>query len=88
MTTPRMVPNQQAGGTGLGEDAAPACAPVEFRCDMCGETFEGRPEGAGLFVWTRGEETRFEEPPLCERCAAKVTVGALTKWAWEDEAEE
>ena len=54
---------------------------------MCGETFEGSPGGAGLFVWTRGEETRFEEPPLCERCAADLTVGALVKWAWEEGAE-
>jgi hypothetical protein len=26
-------------------------------------------------LWTRGEEVRFEEPPLCERCAYAIAVG-------------
>ena len=88
MPAPRPAPKPTTVPALRPEDAAPAQAPAQFRCDICGKKFEGRPGGAGLFVWTRGEETRFEEPPLCERCAAKVTVGALTKWAWEDEVEE
>ncbi|HEY3497574.1 MAG TPA: hypothetical protein VGK73_22910 [Polyangiaceae bacterium] len=58
-----------------------------FQCDACGEWFEGEPGGAGLFLWTRGEEVRYEEPPLCEGCAAEISVGALVKWDTEEEEE-
>jgi hypothetical protein len=34
-----------------------------------------------------GDEFRYEEPPLCEDCAAEITVGALVKWDTEDEEE-
>lgn len=52
-------------------------APVKeaLRCDACGEQIEGDPAGSGLFLWTRGDEVRFEEPPLCERCAYAIAVG-------------
>ena len=63
----------------------PAEKKPEFDCDLCGETFDGPPAGSGLFLWTRGTEIRFEEPPLCEECAGRVTVGALFQWALEDE---
>ena len=88
MATPRVVPNQRPADFASVEDVAHRPAPTEYCCDMCGETFAGRPEGAGLFLWHRGDELRFEEPPLCEHCAEQVTVGALVKWAWEDEAAE
>jgi hypothetical protein len=58
-----------------------------YDCDACGKTFEGEPAGAGLFIWTRGEEVRYEEPPLCEGCATEITVGALLKWEAEGEEE-
>lgn len=58
-----------------------------FQCDACGEWFEGEPGGAGLFLWTRGDEVRYEEPPLCEGCAAEISVGALVKWDTEEEEE-
>lgn len=68
--------------------APPAAAPAPgFDCDMCGEHFEGEPAGSGLFMWTRGEELRFEEPPLCEACAQNVTLDALTRWEAEEEEE-
>lgn len=57
-----------------------------YECDGCGERFEGEPAGSGLFVWSRGGEVRYEEPPLCESCASKVTLGALMRW--EDEEDE
>jgi len=57
-----------------------------FECDVCGERFEGEPAGSGLFIWSRGTEVRYEQPPLCEECASKVTIGALL--AWENEEEE
>jgi hypothetical protein len=54
---------------------------------VCGKTFEGEPSGSGLFIWSRGDEIRYEEPPLCEGCAAKVTLGALLAWESEEEEE-
>ncbi len=54
-------------------------------CDLCGELIVGPPGGSGLFVWTRGTEVRYDEPPLCEDCARRLTVGALAKWSLEDE---
>jgi len=58
-----------------------------YECDHCALSFEGEPGGAGLLVWTRGEETRYEEPPLCDECASRITVGALLKWDVEEEEE-
>jgi hypothetical protein len=58
----------------------------QFECDVCGKRFDGEPAGSGLFLWTRGDEVRYEEPPLCEECASKVTLGALL--SFEDEEEE
>lgn len=58
-----------------------------YECDICGGEFEGEPAGSGLFVWTRGDEVRYEEPPLCEECASKVTLGALMTWDAEEEDE-
>lgn len=62
-------------------------APAAFVCDHCGRRFEGTPSGAGLLLWTRGEEVRFEEPPLCEECASKLTLGAFSKWEKETDEE-
>jgi hypothetical protein len=72
--TPDLVPPRAEPGPG-------------FDCDVCGEHFEGEPAGSGLFMWTRGEEVRFEEPPLCETCAQSVTLDALTRFEVEEEEE-
>lgn len=61
--------------------------PKRFVCDACGESFEGVPGGAGLFLWTRGDEVRYEEPPLCDECASQITVGALVRWDMGEEEE-
>jgi hypothetical protein len=61
--------------------------PKSYDCDSCGEHFEGEPAGSGLFMWTRGDERRFEEPPLCESCAQSVTLDALTRFVVEEEEE-
>ena len=47
----------------------------------------GEPGGSGLFMWTRGDEVRFEEPPLCAHCATAVGVTAFSLWAGNDEDE-
>jgi hypothetical protein len=66
---------------------APPAPSAGFDCDMCGAHFDGEPAGSGLFMWTRGDELRFEEPPLCEVCAQNVTLDALTRWEAEEEEE-
>jgi hypothetical protein len=57
----------------------------ELRCDACNEPIEGEPAGHGLYVWTRGDEVRFEEPALCARCATAIGVTALAAWSVEEE---
>ena len=66
---------------------SPAPERTGFECDACGKWIDGEPGGAGLFVWTRGDEVRYEEPPLCEECASEIAVGALVRWDSEEEEE-
>ncbi|HET9956748.1 MAG TPA: hypothetical protein VFQ61_19770 [Polyangiaceae bacterium] len=58
-----------------------------YECDVCGRRFEGEPASSGLFIWSRGDERRYEEPPLCEECADRVTLGALYTFDFDDEDE-
>ena len=55
------------------------------QCDSCGEPIEGAPSGRGLYMWTRGDEKRFEEPALCARCSIAIGVSALAAWNVEEE---
>ncbi|MRG97625.1 hypothetical protein [Polyangium spumosum] len=57
----------------------------ELRCDACSEPIEGEPAGRGLYVWTRGDEVRYEEPPLCVLCATAIGITALATWSVEEE---
>ena len=82
----RLEPQPLAVPSGL-EEPEETPAPATFECDACGATFVGPPGGSGLLVWTRGEEIRYEEPPLCEECAEQITIGALLKWDVEEEEE-
>ena len=74
--------------------AAPEGATVveEIRCDACGavvtpsEDDEGFDvPGQGMYVWTRGEEVRFEKAPLCGSCASAIGVTAMSRWEIEEE---
>lgn len=56
-----------------------------LRCDVCDVAIEGEPAGRGLYMWTRGEETRFEEPALCGQCAVAIGMTALSAWSAEEE---
>ncbi len=56
-------------------------------CDVCGERFTGNPGGRGLFMWKRGDEVRFEEPPLCRRCAKAITAAGIELWEGDDGAD-
>jgi hypothetical protein len=58
---------------------------LALHCDNCGEVIEGEPSGRGLYMWTRGEERRFEEPALCTRCSVAIGVTALNAWSVEEE---
>lgn len=58
-----------------------------FDCDSCGKTVAGEPAGSGLYVWTRGDEVRYEEPPLCTRCANAIGLAALAQWELEEDGE-
>jgi hypothetical protein len=61
------------------------------RCDVCGEIVEEDSgegpslPGSALYVWTRGDEVRREEPPLCPSCAAALGLSALGRWEIEEE---
>lgn len=60
-------------------------------CDVCGgslgEDADEGPElpGRGLLVWARGEERRYQEPPLCPACASAIGLSALSRWEIEEE---
>jgi hypothetical protein len=58
-----------------------------FECDACGKSIDGEPAGRGLYVWTRGEEIRYEEPPLCASCANAIGLAALAQWELEEDGE-
>jgi len=65
------------------------------QCDVCASALETTDEdaeddghevsGRGLLVWTRGEERRYQEPPLCPGCAAAIGLTALSRWEIEEE---
>ena len=67
------------------------------RCDVCDAELDDDPgdtdgesvarAGAGLYIWTRGTEVRYEDAPLCLRCGPAIAVTAMRRWALEDEEE-
>ncbi len=87
-----MAATHTLASSAFGAAAADGCAEVSaegrsYVCDACGETCSGAPGGSGLFVWTRGDEVRYEEPPLCERCAVALSTTAMLGWSLEDDEE-
>jgi hypothetical protein len=69
-------------------------APAEPRCDACGAPLPVHEDGdddsydvpgEGVYVWTRGEQVRFEKAPLCGDCASAIGVTALARWEIEEE---
>jgi hypothetical protein len=69
--------------------ASPAGRDTEpvLECDACGKHIEGEPAGHGLYVWTRGDEVRYEEPPLCAQCANAIGLAALAQWELEEDGD-
>ena len=85
---PKVAGFVTAGHAVLFEDAEAR------RCDVCagpvanddaGEDSEEPVTGRGLLVWSRGEERRYQEPPLCPSCATAIGVSALQRWEIEEE---
>ena len=60
-------------------------AAAEVECDACGTELIGEPAGRGLYIWTRGDEVRYEEPPLCAQCATAIGLTALALFSMEEE---
>jgi hypothetical protein len=55
------------------------------RCDLCDAIIEGEDGGSGLYVWSRGDVVRYEEPPLCPTCGPRLAITAIRQWEEEDE---
>ncbi|MEZ4295437.1 MAG: hypothetical protein R3B70_10715 [Polyangiaceae bacterium] len=57
----------------------------DLRCDACDTRIEGEPYGSGLFLTTRGDEVRIEEPALCSTCATAIGLRANLDTEIEEE---
>ncbi len=57
----------------------------EARCDACDMVIEDEPWGRGVFVTTRGEEVRYDEPLLCASCATAIGLRANEAFEIEEE---
>ena len=57
---------------------------ASFDCDACGKHFGGKPAASGYLLSTRGDEVRFEEPPLCADCAQALLIGGMRMEDFEE----
>jgi hypothetical protein len=64
----------------------------ELRCDACGAGLDEGGEddgfgvaGSGVYMWTRGDDVRLENAPLCPACASAIGMTALARWEIEEE---
>jgi hypothetical protein len=87
MSTARVQPVVATASQRSQESESEPKLAQTYECDLCAQSFQGPPAGSGLFLWSRGDELRIEEPPLCEECATRITIGALMKWQLEEEEE-
>jgi hypothetical protein len=63
------------------------------KCDACGALLPAAGDddagyglpGAGVYMWTRGDQVRFEKAPLCAECASAIGMTALARWEIEEE---
>jgi hypothetical protein len=85
MSQPRLLVTDAALPASEDDVSSEPPAARTYDCDHCGRCFEGTPEGSGLFIWTRGEEVRYEEPPLCEECGTKIALTAVLSCDFEEE---
>jgi hypothetical protein len=66
--------------------------PATEQCDVCHEKLPRDDDdaghevsGRGLLVWARGDERRYQEPPLCPSCASAIGLTALQRWEIEED---
>jgi predicted RNA-binding Zn-ribbon protein involved in translation (DUF1610 family) len=83
---------KDAAATLASHEGAVSAQADEPRCDACGAALPPAEDddgfdlpGHGVYVWTRGEEVRFEKVPLCASCASAIGVTALARWEIEEE---
>ena len=64
------------------------------RCDACGTPLPASGDaagdgydmmGRGTYLWTRGDDARFDHVPLCPSCASAIGMTALARWEIEEE---
>ena len=55
-----------------------AARAIDHHCDACETLIDDEHDmnGSGLYVWSRGDELRIEEPLLCASCA---TAGSMIR---------
>ena len=85
---PKIAGFVTAGHAVLFEDAEARCCDVCARAiadDESGDESDESASGRGLLVWSRGDERRYQEPPLCSSCATAIGVSALQRWEIEEE---
>ncbi|HEY2512068.1 MAG TPA: hypothetical protein VGI39_14470 [Polyangiaceae bacterium] len=91
MSAPEQPPAPRAAFAVVGHEALFEASAEPAACDVCGadvgeDSGEGPAvPGLGMYLWARGEETRREEVPLCDACAAALGVAALARWEIEEE---
>ena len=72
-------------------DGPPPAPPLHLhdgpanRCDACDRLIVGPPAGEGVYLWTRGEDPRYEPAPLCDACATAIGVASLRRLEEEEE---
>lgn len=52
----------------------------QIQCALCDDVIEGEAYSTGLMMWTRGDDVRYDEPPLCGPCSTSITVSAWARW--------
>ena len=62
--------------------------PEPLECSLCETPIEGAPASSGLLLWTRGDDVRYDEPPLCASCSTTLMVTAYARCYLEEEGDE
>ena len=81
-----MEESSSLGRPRILDDGAVMPLGEELRCDACSEPIVGEPAGVGMYLWTRGDDVRSEEAPLCAACATAIGMTAIA--VTEDDGED
>ncbi len=87
MSVPRVVATDTSVTDSVEAPLPSSSLAGSFVCDHCGRSFSGPPAGSGLYIWTRGDEIRYEEPPLCDDCALTLSTAAMMVFSFEGDDE-